>query len=331
MTTSAVGEEPGGREMPNTSEAHGRCDRSGTADLTDARGPSGSRSLLRTRELVFGYAGRGLTSPIDLVLHGGEIIVVLGPNGSGKSTFFRTLLGVLRPLQGSVEWNGRELSGLSPRDLAAQVAWVPQQPGAAFDFTVEQYVMLGRLGRLAAGASPGRADRDAVSQVIARLGIERFRGRTLSKMSGGERQLAAIARALAQQAATLVLDEPTASLDFGNQGRVLDTLRKLAGEGLGIVYATHDPNHALRAGSRALVYLPGGGMAFGPVIDMLVPERLSTVYGVDVEAAYTAAGRLVLSLAPEPASDAASRLRLPVPRPPPPSAAPSSASARCRS
>jgi len=266
-------------------------------------GPSQTRErlrtqeLLRTRELVFGYAGRGLTSPIDLVLHRGEIIVVLGPNGSGKSTLFRTLLGVLPPLHGRVEWSGRELSGLSARELAMQVAWVPQQPGAAFDFTVEQYVMLGRLGRLAAGASPGSADREAVAQVIARLGIERFRERTLSRMSGGERQLAAIARALAQQAATLVLDEPTASLDFGNQGRVLDTLCGLSGEGLGIVYATHDPNHALRAGNRALVYLPGGRTDFGPVADMVVPERLSSVYGVEVEAAYTAGGRVVLSLA----------------------------------
>ena len=266
-------------------------------------GPSQTRErlrtqeLLRTRELVFGYAGRGLTSPIDLVLHRGEIIVVLGPNGSGKSTLFRTLLGVLPPLHGRVEWSGRELSGLSARELAMQVAWVPQQPGAAFDFTVEQYVMLGRLGRLAAGASPGSADREAVAQVIARLGIERFRERTLSRMSGGERQLAAIARALAQQAATLVLDEPTASLDFGNQGRVLDTLCGLSGEGLGIVYATHDPNHALRAGNRALVYLPGGRTDFGPVADMVVPERLSSVYGVEGEAAYTAGGRVVLSLA----------------------------------
>ena len=258
---------------------------------------SESGDLLRSRALVFGYAGRGLTAPIDLILRSGEIIVVLGPNGSGKSTLFRTLLGVLPPLCGSVEWGGRPLAGLSPRELAAQVAWVPQQPGAAFDFSVEQYVMLGRLGRLAAGASPGRADREVVAQVIARLGIERFRERTLSRMSGGERQLAAIARALAQQAATLVLDEPTASLDFGNQGRVLDTLRGLAAEGLGIVYATHDPNHALRAGSRALVYLPGGRTAFGPVADMVAPELLSTVYGVDVEAAHTSGGRMVLSLA----------------------------------
>lgn len=174
---------------------------------------------------------------------------------------------------------------------------VPQQPGAAFDFSVEHYVMLGRLGRLAAGAAPGRGDREAVSRAIDRLGLGRFRGRPLSKMSGGERQLAAIARALAQQASTLLLDEPTASLDFGNQGRVLDTLRSLAADGLGIAYATHDPNHALRAGTHALVYLPDGAIAFAPVGELIEPELLTRVYGARVEAARTADGRTVFTLA----------------------------------
>lgn len=253
--------------------------------------------LLRARALSFGYDRRALTAPIDLALHAGEIVVVLGPNGAGKSTLFRTLLGVLPPLTGSVDWHARALAELRPRELAACVAWVPQQPGAAFEFEVEQYVMLGRLGRLGFGAAPGPADREAVARAIARLGLERFRTRPLSHMSGGERQLVAIARALAQQASTLLLDEPTASLDFGNQGKVLDTLHGLAADGLGIVYATHDPNHALRAGSHALVYLPGGAMAFGRVAELVEPGLLSRVYGVAVQAAHTADGHPVFALA----------------------------------
>lgn len=253
--------------------------------------------LLRTRALAFGYDRRALTEPIDLALHPGEIVVVLGPNGAGKSTLFRTLLGSVAALSGTVFWGGCALAELAPRELAARVAWVPQQPGAAFDFSVEHYVMLGRLGRFAAGAAPGRGDREAVSRAIERLGLGRFRGRSLSKMSGGERQLAAIARALAQQASTLLLDEPTASLDFGNQGRVLDTLRSLAADGLGIAYATHDPNHALRAGTHALVYLPDGAIAFAPVGELIEPELLTRVYGARVEAARTADGRTVFTLA----------------------------------
>ncbi len=254
--------------------------------------------LLRTSALAFGYQRHALTAPIELALHSGEIVVVLGPNGSGKSTLFRTLLGVVPPIAGEVRWSSRLLAQHSPRELAECVAWVPQTPGAAFEFTVEQYVMLGRLGRLPAGAAPGRADRAAVAQAIERLGLERFRSRALSRMSGGERQLAAVARALAQQASTLVLDEPTTSLDFGNQGRVLDVIASLAGDGLGIVYSTHDPNHALRAGTRALVYLPEGAVAFGPVEELVEPATLSRVYGVPVDGARTADGRLVLALAP---------------------------------
>ena len=257
--------------------------------------------LLRARALAFGYERRALTAPIDLTLNAGEIVVTLGPNGAGKSTLFRTLLGALAPLAGTIHWGAQPLAELAPRELATRVAWVPQQPGAAFELSVEQYVMLGRLGRLALGASPGSADREAVAHAIARLGLEGFRARPLSRMSGGERQLAAIARALAQQASTLLLDEPTASLDFGNQGRVLDTLRGLAGDGLGIVYATHDPNHALRAGTHALVYLPDGATAFGTVDLLIEPGVLSRAYGVGVEAARRASGRPVFALA-EPAA-----------------------------
>lgn len=253
--------------------------------------------LLRTVALAFGYQRRALAEPIDLILHPGQIVVVLGPNGAGKSTLFRTLLGIVPAVAGEVRWAARSLAAHTPRSLAECVAWVPQHPGSAFEFTVEQYVMLGRLGRLASGAAPGRADRSAVTRAIERLGLEAFRSRSLSRMSGGERQLAAVARALAQEAATLVLDEPTTSLDFGNQGRVLDMIASLAADGLGIIYSTHDPNHARRAGTRALVYLPGGEMAFGAVDELVEPLVLSRVYGVPVDGARTADGRLVLAIA----------------------------------
>ncbi len=259
--------------------------------------------LLQTTGLRFGYRGRALARPVEFALRAGEVLVVLGPNGSGKSTLFRTLAGAIPPIEGEVRWSGRPLGAISPRELAGELAWVPQQPATAFDLDVHRYVMLGRLGRLPLGAAPGAEDRQAVHRAMARMGLERFRDRPLSRMSGGERQLAAIARALAQQARTLILDEPAASLDFGNQGRVLDMLSALAAEGLGIVYSTHDPNHALRCGTQALLYLPAGELAFGSVGDLICADRLSEAYGVKVEAARTADGRTVYTLAgPQPAA-----------------------------
>lgn len=251
--------------------------------------------LLRARALRFGHRRQPLTEPVDFALRAGEVMVVLGPNGSGKSTLFRTLLGALPVIAGEVFWVGRSLTALSPQQLATEAAWVPQQLSTAFDLDVFRYVMLGRLGRLPIGAAPGAADREAVEWSLARLGLERFRDRPLSRMSGGERQLAAIARALAQQTRTLMLDEPAASLDFGNQGRVLDTMRALAGDGLGIVYSTHDPNHALRCGSSALLFQPGGRLLAGAIGELVTPEALSRAYGVPIEPASTAGGRRVLT------------------------------------
>lgn len=256
--------------------------------------------LLRVNRLRFGYRGRALAEPMDFTLAAGEVLVVLGINGCGKSTLFRTLLGAVPALDGEVLWRGRPMAGLSARELATEVAWVPQQPGAAFDLDAFHYVLLGRVGRLAPGAAPGAADRIAAERALDRLGLGGFRERPLSRMSGGERQLCAIARGLAQQARVLMLDEPAASLDFGNQGLLLDTLAALAADGLGIVYSTHDPNHALRAGTHALVYLPQGKPVYGTLDETVCAELLTQAYRSPIETAHTASGRRVFAPAASP-------------------------------
>lgn len=252
--------------------------------------------LLCAAALRFGHGGEPLAEPVDFRLAAGETLAVLGPNGSGKSTLFRTLVGALTPVSGEVRWRGRPVAALSPRERAAEVAWVPQEPTAAFDLTVADYAMLGRLGMLPLGAAPGLRDRQLVDAALARLGLAGFAGRLLGSMSGGERQLAAIAKGLAQQATTLILDEPAASLDFANQGRVLDTLSALAGEGLGILYSTHDPNHVLRTCGKVLLFDREGGLRGGSAAQLLTPDILSHAYGVPIERARTTAGRAVLVL-----------------------------------
>jgi len=251
--------------------------------------------LLEVESLRFGPAGVALTAPLDLRLAAGEILAVLGPNGAGKTTLFRTILGLLEPVAGRVAWNGRDVRSLSASELARHAAYVPQSPGAAFDFTVEQYVRLGRLGQLGALRAPGAQDRVAADEAITRLGLAGLRGRPLSRLSGGERQLAAVARAVAQHPRALVLDEPAASLDIGNQALVLDMLARLAREGLAIVYSTHDPNHALATATHVLLLSRGGEVLYGSPATLLEASVLARAYGTPIEEASTAGGRRIVA------------------------------------
>ncbi len=251
--------------------------------------------LLRVASLGFGPAGSALGGRVGFSLDAGRILAVLGANGAGKTTLFRTLLGAIAPVSGSVHWDGAAVGALAPAELARCAAWVPQSPGAGFDFSVFDYVLLGRLGRAGVLSAPGQADRDIARDAIADLGIDALRARRLSQLSGGERQLAAIARALAQQAKVLVLDEPTASLDLSNQARVLDRLALLAASGPAILFSTHEPNHALQVADDVLLLRRGDEARFGSVGALIRPEALEWAYSVAVEAAYTDDGTMVVA------------------------------------
>jgi iron complex transport system ATP-binding protein len=248
---------------------------------------------LEARDLAIGYRGRLVGRDIALTLAPGEILCLLGPNGAGKTTLFRTLLGLQPPLGGAVLIDGVPLADLAPAEIARRLAYVPQAHVTEFSFTVLDVVLMGRTARLKAFASPGAHDERVAREKLETLGIGALAAHDYTRISGGQRQLALIARALAQEAPILVLDEPTASLDFGNQALVLARIRDLATHGFGVVLSTHDPDHALMVATRVAVIADGGLRAIGPPAEVVTAETLSAIYRTEVLVEATPSGHRV--------------------------------------
>jgi iron complex transport system ATP-binding protein len=248
--------------------------------------------LIDARGLAIGYQRTVVARGIDVSVAPGEVVCLLGPNGSGKTTLFKTLLGLIRRMDGAVSVAGRDIDTWPRQELARQVAYVPQAHVSVFPYAVRDMVVMGRTAHLGLFSSPGEADRKRADDALEGLGIAHLAEREYSRVSGGQRQLALIARALVQDAPAIIMDEPTASLDFGNQALVLSEVKRLARGGLGIVLSTHDPDHAFAAGSRVLLLHDGRVVADGAPKDVLTKARLEQVYDVPVDIETLADGRV---------------------------------------
>jgi iron complex transport system ATP-binding protein len=237
---------------------------------------------LEACDLAFGYRGHPVGRNASLTLATGEIVCLLGPNGGGKTTLFRTLLGLLPPQGGQVLLGGADLRTLARQEVALRIGYVPQAHTGYFPFTVRDVVLMGRTAHLAAFAGPSRRDRAVADEALQRVGLGRLADAVYTRISGGERQLTLIARALAQAAPLFVMDEPTASLDFGNQLRVLEHITSLARSGFGVLLSTHDPDQAFQCADRVALLRGGELVAQGPPREVLTSESLHALYGVDV-------------------------------------------------
>jgi iron complex transport system ATP-binding protein len=233
--------------------------------------------------LTIGYPDRTVGQGLDVFLSTGEVLALLGPNGGGKTTLLKTLLGLLRPKAGEVRLDGKTIDSYPIGERARFIAYVPQVHISTFAFTVETVVLMGRTAHGGLFSRPSAKDRAVVQNVLERFGISSLAARSYTMISGGERQLVLLARALAQEPRFIVLDEPTASLDFGNQGKVMNEIRALARSGHGVLFTTHDPNHALRAADRAYLLRDGTRIADGPVSTILNREQLQKLYHTTVE------------------------------------------------
>ncbi len=240
------------------------------------------------RAVVFRYPGasRPALDGVDVVVPGGSLYAVLGPNGSGKSTLLRVLLGALRPEAGTVRHAGRPVAEWPRRELATRIGVVPQGEELTFPLSVRELVALGRYPHLGVLGRESAADRAAVEEALERCEVADLAGRAVASLSGGERQRTRIARALAQQPRTLVLDEPTMALDIRHEMQILELAAALAAGGVTVVLVTHALNLAARYASRLL--LLGGGapgaprgrvVAEGTPEQVLTKERIEAVYG----------------------------------------------------
>ncbi|MFV0252189.1 MAG: ABC transporter ATP-binding protein [Beutenbergiaceae bacterium] len=237
-------------------------------------------------ELVDGACGYGkkqVLHDVQFAVDSGEVMCILGANGAGKTTLFKSILGLLPMQAGALRINGEDI-GQWPRARVAQsIGYVPQSSNPPFSYTVMDVVLMGRTAYLKSYQSPREADEEIAVAVIERLGITRLMGRRYLELSGGEKQLVLIARALTQQPEILVMDEPTTGLDFGNQQLVLEQVHLLAHEGLAVVMSSHFPDHAFLYGDQALMLRDGTVYALGSPREVITETSMDELYEVQTK------------------------------------------------
>ncbi len=235
------------------------------------------------KNLSFSYADRPVLQNIAFTLKEGEFLSILGPNGVGKSTLFKCILGLLSGYTGQVLVDGRDTRNFSVREAARHMAYIPQSSRPVFNFSVSDIVLMGVTGNLSPFRTPGKQEQARCQWALEKMGISHLSHRCYHRLSGGEQQLVLIARALAQNAPILLLDEPTANLDFGNQLLVLEQTRALTAEGYTIIQTTHNPEQSYLFSDRVLALQGGKVLTEGTPAEVITSETMAALYQTDTE------------------------------------------------
>lgn len=243
-----------------------------------------THGLLYVEGLRFAYdgGGRRVLDGLSLRLDPGQVTAILGPNGAGKTTLLHTVLGVLRPQAGRILLEGRPLASYRRSALGRLVGLVPQVEHVAFEYSVEEYVLLGRAPHLGMLAMPTAEDRRAALRALEGLDLLELQRRPVLELSGGERQMVVLARALAQGPRLLLMDEPLAHLDLSNKARILAVIRRLAAAGTAVLFTTHEPDLAPRVAGQVVLMRGGRLVASGPTEQVMTSSALSETYGVPI-------------------------------------------------
>lgn len=239
--------------------------------------------IMEIKNISCGYGVKSILNNISLTVKSGEILCILGPNGVGKTTFFKTILGFLNLQSGKILINKENIAKWDRRRLARVIGYVPQAHTTPFPFTVQDVVVMGRTAYFGVMSSPSTKDLEIAENNMKIIGIDYLKNKIYTKISGGERQMVLIARALTQEPDILIMDEPTSNLDFGNQIRVLKQISRLAEEGLAIVMTSHFPDHAFLCSSQVALLQKNCKFKVGSADEIITEENLREAYGVNVK------------------------------------------------
>jgi len=253
--------------------------------------------LVSVRGVGFSYGGPFRLENVSFAVGKGQVLVLLGPNGCGKTTLLKCINALLSPSQGGIDILGKNIGRLSRAELARLIGFVPQTHSPPFPYTVLDVVLMGRASHMTIFQQPSRSDYSVSEGALDLMGILQMKDRIYTQISGGERQLVLIARAIAQEPKVLLLDEPTAHLDFKNQQVVLRMVKRIAREkGLGVVMSLHDPNHALSFSDKVVLIGNGRVSAVGTPLEVVTPDNIRNVYGIETKMLSHESGNILIPM-----------------------------------
>ena len=238
--------------------------------------------ILELKNISSGYKGSEVIKNISLKVESGEALCILGANGVGKTTLFKTILGFIKPKCGEILLDGQSIYNMQRKEIAKLIGYVPQAHVPPFPYVVKDVVLMGRCPYIGNFSSPSHRDEELVDNLLSKLNIYNMKEKYYTEISGGERQLVLIARALAQEPKILILDEPTSNLDFGNQIRVLEHIRNLVTySNIGLIMTTHHPNHVFLCGTKVALMEKGEIFKSGDPSKIMTEKNLKEIYGVN--------------------------------------------------
>lgn len=239
--------------------------------------------ILQAKDVHFAYGREETLRGISFSVNEGDFVCVLGCNGCGKTTLFKCLLGIYKATRGDIQIRGKSIHTFKTRELAKEIAYIPQAHVSSFNYSVADAVLMGRNAYVDTFNAPKKEDVEKAYKALDRLGIGYLAEKGYSEISGGERQLVLIARALAQNAKILLMDEPTSQLDYGHQMRVLKEVHKLSQQGYTVIMSTHNPEHAFMFANKAVIIQNGQVLCEGAPQEVMTNAVLKRIYGIDLE------------------------------------------------